>query len=91
MLKVNIFQANTHLYFNAFQYSATIDTAYLKPLDQKEHWLEMGSMGLFFTQLIFTSFKVSSRNTEKKVWNMLKVNNKDTRMKPLTSFWCFYC
>ena len=24
MLKVNIYQANTHLYFSAFQYSATI-------------------------------------------------------------------
>ena len=25
------------------------------------------------------------------VWNLLKINNKDTRLMPLTSFWCAYC
>ena len=25
------------------------------------------------------------------VWNMFKVNIKNTRTKSLTSFWCFYC
>ena len=27
----------------------------------------------------------------KKVWNILKVNNKNTRTRSLTSFWCLYC
>ena len=27
----------------------------------------------------------------KNKWNMLKVNNKDTRRTSLTSFWCLYC
>ena len=26
-----------------------------------------------------------------KVWNISKVNNKDTRTKPLASFWCLCC
>ena len=25
-----------------------------------------------------------------KVWNMFKVNKKDTRAMPMASFWCFY-
>ena len=25
------------------------------------------------------------------VWNLLKVNNKDTRLMSVTSFWCLYC
>ena len=32
--------------------------------------------------------KVNHRNTRTKVWNMFKVNNKNTRM---ASFWCLYC
>ena len=28
---------------------------------------------------------------QNKVWNMLKVNNKDARTTSLTSFWCLYC
>ena len=38
-------------------------------------------------------FKVTNRNpkTYKKVWNMFKVNNKNTRMTSVTLFWCFYC
>ena len=35
--------------------------------------------------------KVNNRNTRNKVWNMFKVNNKDSRMTSMTSFWCLYC
>ena len=28
---------------------------------------------------------------QKKVWSVFKVNNKDTRIKPSTSFWYLYC
>ena len=35
--------------------------------------------------------KVTIRNTKNKVWNMLKVNNKDTRMTQMASFLCLYC
>ena len=28
---------------------------------------------------------------QKNVWNMFKVNNKDTRTTSLKSFWCLYC
>ena len=27
----------------------------------------------------------------KKVWNILKANNKNIRTRSLTSFWCLYC
>ena len=38
-------------------------------------------------------FRVSKRNTTKKMSNMFKVNSKDTRMTStsLTSLWCLYC
>ena len=36
-------------------------------------------------------FKVKNRNCRKKVWNMFKVNNKDTKTTSTTSFWCLYC
>ena len=36
-------------------------------------------------------FKVSNRNTRKKMWNMFKVNNKNIRTTSVTSFWCFFC
>ena len=32
-------------------------------------------------------FKINSRNTKKKRWNMLKVNNEDSG----ESFWCLFC
>ena len=35
--------------------------------------------------------KVNNRKTRTKVWNMFKVNNKDTKTPPLASFWCLYC
>ena len=39
-------------------------------------------------------FKVSNRNTYEilfhNVWNMFKVNYKDTTLRPLTLFWCLY-
>ena len=28
---------------------------------------------------------------QNNVWNMFKVNNKDTKTTSLTSFWCLYC
>ena len=34
--------------------------------------------------------KVTNRNTRIKVWNMFKVNNKNTKTTPMASFWCFY-
>ena len=34
--------------------------------------------------------KVDNRSTRTKVWNMFKVNNKDSKMMPLTSIWCLY-
>ena len=36
-------------------------------------------------------FKVNYRNSRKKLRNMFKVNDKDTRTMSMTSFWCFYC
>ena len=33
-------------------------------------------------------FKADNGNTRKKMWNMLKFNNKNTRAMSLTSFWC---
>ena len=36
-------------------------------------------------------FKVNNRSTKKKVWNMFRVNNKNTRMTSITLLWCFYC
>ena len=35
--------------------------------------------------------KVKNRNSRKKLWNMFKVNDKDTRTISMTSLWCFYC
>ena len=32
--------------------------------------------------------KINKRNT--KMWNMFKVNDKDTRTTPMPSFWCLY-
>ena len=42
------------------------------------------------TQKTFT-FSRSTTEAIEKVWNMLKVNNKDTRATSLTLFWCLYC
>ena len=36
-------------------------------------------------------FKGINRNTRKKVWNIFKVNNKNTRTMSMMSFWYFYC
>ena len=36
-------------------------------------------------------FKVSNKNTRKKLWNMFKVNNKNTSTTSVTSFRFFYC
>ena len=33
----------------------------------------------------------SQQNYLNRVWNVFRVNNKDTRTTPLVSFWCFYC
>ena len=41
-------------------------------------------------QQTFTCSK-STIKTLKKVWNMFKVNNKNTRTMSLTSFWWIYC
>ena len=30
-------------------------------------------------------------NAVNKVWNMFRVNNKDTKTTPMESIWCFYC
>ena len=34
-------------------------------------------------------FKLSNRNTRKKVWNILKAINENTRTTSMTSFWSF--
>ena len=38
-------------------------------------------------------FKVNNRNTImwNIMWNIFKVNNKNTKATSLTSLWCFYC
>ena len=38
-------------------------------------------------------FKVNNRNTImwNIMWNIFKVNNKNTNTTSLTSLWCFYC
>ena len=38
-------------------------------------------------------FKVNNRNTImwNIMWNIFKVNNKNTNATSLTSLWCFYC
>ena len=36
------------------------------------------------------AFTYSKLTTETKVWNMFKINKKDTRTTPMTSFWCLY-
>ena len=33
----------------------------------------------------------SSNNTRKKMWDVFKVNNKDTKKTSMTSFCCLYC
>ena len=43
------------------------------------------------TQVRFTCSKTIIETLAKKVWNMFKVNNKNTRTTSLTSFWRFYC
>ena len=35
-------------------------------------------------------FKVNNGNT-RTMWNLFKVNNKDSVMKSMTQFWCLYC
>ena len=42
------------------------------------------------TQVRFTCSKTIIETLAKKVWNMFKVNNKNTRTTSLTSFWRFY-
>ena len=42
-----------------------------------------------FSQPVFTCSKPTKETLEKK-WNMLKVNNKNTRTKSLMSFWCLH-
>ena len=43
------------------------------------------------TQVRFTCSKTIIETLAKKVWNMFKVNNKNTRTTSLASFWRFYC
>ena len=43
------------------------------------------------TQLTFTCLNSTTETLEKGVKYVLKVNNKNTRMTSLTSFWCIYC
>ena len=31
------------------------------------------------------------KQTTKEAWKMFKVNDTETRMKPMTSFFCLYC
>ena len=42
---------------------------------------------LLLSQLAFPC----SKNTRATCESLLKVNNKDTRKKSVTSFWCLYC
>ena len=50
---------------------------------------DMGSNQI--TRLTFTCTKAALETLGRKVRNMFKVNNKNTRTTSLTSFWCFYC
>ena len=52
-------------------------------------WRVFGPIHLFPANIYL--FKVSKRNTRKKVWNMYKANNKDARTTSVTSFWYLYC
>ena len=47
----------------------------------------------FHTHLTFTFSKSTLQTLEKGVFKvrMFEVNNKNTTMTPMTSFWCFYC
>ena len=42
------------------------------------------------THPVFTCSKLTTK-TPKQGMNMFKINNKDTRMTPISSFWCLYC
>ena len=44
---------------------------------------------LYFDHLSQLTFTFSKKHY-KRVWNIFKVNNKNTRMTSMTSFWCFY-
>ena len=51
----------------------------------KFSYKSLGCLGLTFTRSKWTT------DTLEKVWNIFKVNNKNTRMTSTTSFRCFYC
>ena len=42
-------------------------------------------------QPAITCSKLKTETVEQGMKYMFKVNNKDTRAKPLASFWCLYC
>ena len=73
---LTIFQANILLYWQLYS-------------DQKMY--VMFSISVYYNPANIYLFKVDSRNIRKKVWNMFKVNNKNTTTTSLTLFWCFYC
>ena len=55
-------------------------------------WSEKSFICLQITSLIsqpaITCSKLTIETLGKGVWNMFKVNNKDIRTTPVTSFWC---
>ena len=56
-------------------------------------WSHVSSSGIGTGRIDYPTsiyvLRVNNRNTD-KVWDMFKVNNKDTRMTPVASFWCLY-
>ena len=47
-------------------------------------------MSEIFSNLTIKTLKRRHWN-QNNAWNLFKVNNKDTRMTSLTSYWCLYC
>ena len=66
----------------------------VKYLNDKEVWVQIFlhqfkiPQKMLYTQLTFTL--QSQQQKYKKVWNMFKVNYKETRPMSMTSFWCLH-
>ena len=56
---------------------------------QKTDWFHrfIGDYKYLSSYFLVQSLQLKHQN----VWNMFKVNNKDTRATSMTSFWCLYC
>ena len=77
--------------FTDFEHSI-LDEAFENPHCQYSHKKRNEALSVLVTMVPVSSqpaFTCSKLNMF-KMWNMFKVNNKDTRMT-LASFWCLYC